>query len=463
MEPLLAASPDDSGDPAPKPDCELEPPPPGYVRRRRIFVGVSMLGTTCVYLLRSNVGVLVIPMAAQFGWDKGVQGEILSAYFFGYVAAQLPGAALAMTIGGRATFLAAAVSASMLSALAPAVAARDPTCFIALRALTGLVEGGAYPAMHGLIAAWARPDERSTAAAWIYSGNYAGTALGLGLTGLQLAFAPWQSVFYAHAGACLAWSLLFSLTVFDSPAQHPSIAAAEVRELDSVRPPPLRPSLRALRSVPLRRMLANPAFVVVVFEHFCCNFSAYVLSSWIPTFLKEQLHEPTDSAGLLAVLPYVAAWSVSLLGGVAADRLIAAGTLSVTATRKIWQCSSLAVTALLLAGVGYATSAPLVLAMLVVAVGASGLTESGYHCNHIDLFPQYASAAFSCTNLVGNLGGVVGPWLVGSLLASAPQTPAGTPAATAWPTVFLITAGVNVFGAVIWAAFASGEKQQVGD
>lgn len=463
--------------PAAAPDIAHEPLPPGYVRRRTVFVAVAFLGTTVVYLTRSNLGVAIIPMAEQFSWSKTTQGQLLSSYYYGYVAAQVVGGPLAVAVGGRRVVAGCALVAAALGALTPLAATAGPGAVTAVRATMGLVEGAIYPSIHALIAAWAPPGERSAACATIYAGNYAGTALALGLTGAQLASAGapawawarlaggdqgWAAVFYVHAGAALAWVCLWWCTVYDGPGAHPHIHPAEVAEIvgAAAAAPPPPPSLDALRAVPWRGLLSSPPFWAVVVNHFTTNFSTYVLSSWIPTFVKDALGQPIDAAGALAVLPYVAALVIALAGGVAADRVIASRALSTTAVRKLWQCTSQAVTAAALVGVSFVSAPAAAVTLLVAAVGASGLTESGYHGNHIDIAPRCAGVAFAITNFVGNCGGIVGPQLVGALLDPGPGAAAGAnPTSAQWREMFVLTAGANVFGGIVWATLASGEKQ----
>ena len=452
-----------------------------WLRQRHIFVAVSFFGTTLVYFLRSNLSVAIVPMAAQYAWSKTFEGMAISAYFYGYVAAQAFGGPLALSVGGRRTVAVCATVAAFLGLLTPLAAEAGRGPLIATRAAMGLAEGAIFPSIHMLIAQWAPRDERSMFAATIYSGNSLGTALALGLTGAQLASADdagwawarigggtsaWPAVFYVHSTVALAWVILWWICVYDTPELHPRISKAEVVEIRGMagnaatESTPQPPSLAALRAVPWRRLFTCVPFWAIVANHFTTNFTTYVLSSWIPTFIKEQLGQPIDAAGALAVLPYVACALVAVLGGLAADRVIASRMLGTTAVRKLWQCSSQVITAAVLLGVAQVASPAAAIAMLVVVVGASGLTEAGYHCNHIDIAPAYAGVAFALTNLVGNCGGIVGPQLVGAMLDPGPGAPAGAVPTTAmWRSVFGLTAGVNMVGCIVWAAFASGNVQ----
>ena len=458
-------------------DLDAAPPDVFYFPRRYVFIGLSLMGTTASYMLRSNLSTAIIPMAAQFGWSKAEQGTVLSAFFIGYVLVQLPGGLAAMRFGGSRVFLAGICAAAVLTLLTPLAAVHSLASLVALRVCQGFVEGGMYPAMHTLIAAWALPNERSVTASWIYSGNYLGTALGLGLTGALLASdaggrgggaspwawariaggsSSWPAAFYTQGVAVLVWAAVWAASVYSSPLAHPSIHASERGKIEASRPSAPPPTLASIRAIPWRAILTNVPFYAVVVNHFVTNFCNYILMSWSTTYIKEQLHTPVDAAGLLGLLPYLAAWAVSLGAGVAADALISTGTASTTTVRKAWQCIALCACGLLLASMGYVGSSVGAMAMLTLAVGFLGFTESGYHCNHVDLFPAHAGIAFALTNVVGNMGGVVGPSLVGVIL----NTSDGSDASPAqWRTVFFVCAALNGVGALVWAAFASGRQQ----
>ena len=48
------------------------------------------LGWIIAYLNRINLSAAIIPIAAEKSWDTGMQGYVLSAFFYGYAPFQLP-------------------------------------------------------------------------------------------------------------------------------------------------------------------------------------------------------------------------------------------------------------------------------------------------------------------------------------------------------------------------------------
>jgi hypothetical protein len=55
------------------------------------------------------------------------------------------------------------------------------------------------------------------------------------------------------------------------------------------------------------------------------------------------------------------------------------------------------------------------IALLTVGVGSSGLMVSGWHLNHQDLSPRYASVIAGFTAVIGTSAGIISPIVAGLL------------------------------------------------
>jgi hypothetical protein len=63
----------------------------------------------------------------------------------------------------------------------------------------------------------------------------------------------------------------------------------------------------------------------------------------------------------------------------------------------------------------YVTNPYLGIALLTVGVGSSGLMVSGWHLNHQDLSPRYASVLAGFTAVIGTTAGILSPIVAGLL------------------------------------------------
>nr|CAD7441653.1 unnamed protein product [Timema bartmani] len=129
----------------------------------------------------------IFPQDGEFTWSEETQGFILSGYFYGYAAGQLPGGILAERYGGKLVFGLGTFISALLTVVSPFAVWVSDELFFALRLLEGLAGvtivlnhkafGGigrvplehdyrlfqsvTFPAIQYMISNWAPPDERS--------------------------------------------------------------------------------------------------------------------------------------------------------------------------------------------------------------------------------------------------------------------------------------------------------------
>lgn len=92
----------------------------------------------------------------------------------------------------------------------------------------------------------------------------------------------------------------------------------------------------------------------------------------------------------------------------------------------------------------------IIVAFMSLAFAFGAWSRGGLYCNHQDLSPKYASALLGITNTAGALPGVLGVTFAGYLLDLT----------ASWPmAVFFPTAVCQIFGAIVYTALASSERQ----
>eukprot|EP00911_Craspedida_sp_UC1_P001061 UC1_evm1s797 len=144
---------------------------------------MAMFGFMNVYALRVNLSVAAVAMAREFYWSNSEKGNVLSAFFFGYICTQVLGGYVAARYGGKYVYGCGVLVTTLLTLLTPLVAHNMPA-LLALRVVEGFGEGVTYPAMHAIWSVWAPPLERSKLAAIGYSGAYLGTVIALPISGI---------------------------------------------------------------------------------------------------------------------------------------------------------------------------------------------------------------------------------------------------------------------------------------
>ena len=124
---------------------------------RQTLILLLWLCDICLYMARTNVSVAV---ASMFPSDSS-EGNLLSAFYWGYMLFQIPAGWLASRFGGSAVLVMAVVVWSVASASSCFTGGNLPALF-ALRVVVGCAESCTYPSMSQLASVWFPYEERGT-------------------------------------------------------------------------------------------------------------------------------------------------------------------------------------------------------------------------------------------------------------------------------------------------------------
>ena len=119
-----------------------------------------------------------------------------------------------------------------------------------------------------------------------------------------------------------------------------------------------------------------------------------------------------------------------------------------TFVRKFMQISGLLGAALCMWNARGVTSPDTAVLLMCGALGALAMTWGGFISNHLDIAPRHADVLMGITNTAGTIPGVVGVTVTGWLVD----------ASGSYTSAFVLAACVNVFGAVVWALFATARR-----
>jgi hypothetical protein len=113
----------------------------------------------------------------------------------------------------------------------------------------------------------------------------------------------------------------------------------------------------------------------------------------------------------LSALPYCVLLVITIASAPVADRLISNKTLTIGATRKVFNLIGTLIPAATLFALGFADGSQkdLTLALLVLAVASTGLIYSGSQVNLIDLAPNHAGTLLGIANGSSTVCSILGP------------------------------------------------------
>jgi ACS family sodium-dependent inorganic phosphate cotransporter len=410
--------------------------------KRYNIVALCFCAIFICYIDRVNISVASIAMRDQFGWSETEKGFVLSSFFIGYMLAMGVAGWISDRYGAKRVLGFAVVWWSLCTIVTPFAAYASFGILIAARIAMGIGEAATVPGSYGMFARWIPPQERARAVSLFISGIPIGTLFGLVVTGWIVAEFGWPAAFYSFGLAGLLWVPFWYIIVHDEPRKHPNISGEELALIGD-----LGHKSGKKKSFPWRVFMRLPAFWALLINHFCSNMVLYISLAWLPSYFRDVQGLSIGGAGLYSAAPWLVMFLMTNVGGWVADRMIARG-ISTTAVRKIMQISGLLGAAAFLLLLQYATSANVAVTMLCAVLGLASFTVSGYGTNHLDIAPNHAGLLMGITNTFGTIPGVVGVALTGFLIDVT-----GT-----YNSVFVMVAGVNVVGAIIWALFSSGER-----
>ncbi|CAI5478403.1 unnamed protein product [Closterium sp. Yama58-4] len=411
---------------------------------------------------RVNMSIAVLPMAEQFQWSPATVGLVQSSFFWGYLLTQVAGGVWADTIGGKQVLGFGVVWWSLATVLTPIAASLGLPALLFARACMGVGEGVAMPAMNNLLSKWVPVRERSRSLALVYSGMYLGSVAGLSLSPAIIHAFAWPSVFYSFGALGLVWFAFWQTKAFSSPAEDPSVSAAERALIADTGAQngqgagkgqeggggPHLEGGEALRlsTIPWKVLLSKAPVWAIIISHFCHNWGVFILLTWMPTYYHDVLGFNLTESGLFAVLPWLTMAIASNVGGWIADTLIARG-LSVTLVRKVMQSIGFLGPAICLSLLSTVKSPVAAIALLMLSQGTDAFSQSGLYSNHQDIGPRYAGILLGLSNSAGVLAGVFGTYVTGQILQNG-----------SWDEVFTVAVALYLVGTVVWNVFATGER-----
>lgn len=384
-------------------------------------------------------------MAKEFDWDKTQSGSILGCFFWGYTMTQFLGGYLSDRVGGDIVVPIAACFWSLLTLWTPQFAYLSTNKYVTLhilvlsRVLLGMFQGFHYPGISSIISRKVSEQDRSLTFSFISAGSHLGTLISGSIGSVLLERYGWQSVFYFVGICSIVWLLFMRFILIAKHRQKylPFILAessAEEKQEKIER-----------EGVPWLTLLIKPAFWSLLIGHFCEQNAFYILLSWLPTYFHENY--PDAKGWVFNVVPWIVSMFSSVISGWLADKMLVKG-YTVTFVRKFIETISLMGTAIALISLSYTTTFSGALFSMALAVACCGFHNSGILVNPQDIAPKHAGSVFGIMNMAGAIPGFVGVYMAGHILE----------ATKSWAAVFNQTAGVCIFGCIVYLIFGTGKR-----
>jgi ACS family tartrate transporter-like MFS transporter len=363
------------------------------------------------YLARVNVGSAALQMTGDLGFSNSVLGFGAGIFFIGYFIFQIPLTLLTEYWSAKKFITLSLIAWGALGALTGFIGtARE---FYWVRFFLGIAQAGFFPGVLVYLTYWYRQADRGKAVAMfmtaIPASNMIGSALAAALMRLDwLGLRGWRWLFILEGAPAVLAGLFAYFYLTDRPGDAAWLKSDErewiTREIerDHERKRTHQPKIGTLEA------LRHPQVLVLCVILFCYITNSVGLGSWLPKIVQRISGLSTSQVLLVSAIPWLCAIPAMLLTAWHSDS---------TGERR-WHASI----ALFFVGVALSASiaagSHLVFAMAAFSLAAMALysfPSPFWVLPTMFLTGPAAAASIALINASGNLGGFVGPYVIGYL------------------------------------------------
>jgi len=390
-----------------RPDADVES---ALAKARGRLLPFLFLLYVVSYLDRVNVGFAALQMNEAIGLSNFTYSLGAGIFFLSYTLFEVPSNIILARVGARLWIARIMITWGLVSASMMFV--RSASAFYVLRFALGAAEAGFFPGIIYCLTRWFPSDERARAiagfmtavvVAGIIGGPLSGFLLSLGGTG---GLAGWQWLFVLEGLP----AVVLGIVVLRLLPEQPSDASVLTG---------LTPAERTALMSRLEEESAAPGVVVRSFAgavasgrvwllavvYFTIPVALYAMGFWLPQIIKSAVGGSDTMAAVLTAVPYA----------VAAVGMVMVGRHSDRTGERRWHIA-------VSAGVGgaaFAASAfvhglvPSLVTLSLAMLGLASMLGPFWTLATSLMSGVGAAAGIALVNSVGNIGGFVGPNIIG--------------------------------------------------
>ncbi|MQA17035.1 MAG: MFS transporter [Pseudonocardiaceae bacterium] len=388
--------------------------PPNAELERRVLAKVTwrlmpllMLGVFINYVDRVNIGVASVPMSEDLGLSAAAFGLAAGLFYLGYLVFEIP-SNIALARFGARIWLARIMMTWGLCTIALAFTAGEWSLNI-LRFLVGAAEAGFYPGVLLYLSFWFPARALAKAYALFTAGIPVSLALASVVTAAlllldgTLGWAGWRWAFLLEGIVPILLAFLMLFLLVDHPSKAKWLSPEERDYLEA------QVTVRGAHATEgaglLMRVLSSGTAWLFSVLYFSMTIGFWSITYWMPRIVGERFDIDATQAGLISSIPWVLA---------IAAIIISPRTSARTGDRRWHMFGGLGAAAIGLY-LGAAADSP-VLALIGLSLGAAGFFAT------IPLFWDQAAkffagaaavVALAMINSLGNVSGLVGPYVLG--------------------------------------------------
>jgi ACS family tartrate transporter-like MFS transporter len=386
------------------------------------------------YLDRVNVGFAAIDMNRDLGFSAAVYGMGSGLFFLTYTLLEVPSNLMLARFGARAWI--ARIMFTWGLASTAMIFVTGPTSFYLLRLLLGAAEAGFFPGIILYLTHWFPARERARAVGLFMTATAMAGVIGAPLSSalLQLdgtfGLKGWQWLFLIEGLPAMLLAPVVLKTMTEQPAEATWLTRDErdwlAREMAAEH------AETAHAHVTLREALLSARLWLVSVPYLLIVIAFYGVSFWLPQIVQANSGLGSATVVLLSAIPYVSATIGLVVVGASSDRF----------RERRWHVAVpclIGATGFVLTVMAPQTLAVSLATLSIASFGIWGTLGPFWTLPTAFLRGTAAAGGIALVNSVGNVGGFVGPILIGWIRDSTGQFAPG----------LLTLAGILVLGAVV--------------
>ncbi|MEH3148573.1 MAG: MFS transporter [Methylobacterium frigidaeris] len=359
------------------------------------------------FLDRVNIGFAALTMNKDLGFSSAVFGFGAGVFFFGYFLFEVPSNIILDKVGARLWIARVMITWGFISGGFAFI--EGETSFYILRFLLGAAEAGFFPGIILYLSYWFPARYRAGVVSLFMAAAPVSVVLGSPISSLLLemdgllGFRGWQWMFVIEALPAVVLGVVVLFYMTDRPEKATWLSDDQrawlVAEMAQE-----RASKQAAARHSILSGLADLRVLALALVYFGTSAGLYTLGIWAPQIIKS-FGLSTIQVGLLNAVPPTLAVVAMILWARHSDRT----------GERTWHvviACLVAAAGLLLAG-GAASVAAVVAALSLVNVGISAAKPPLWAMPTAFLSGPAAAVGIATINSIGNLGGFVGPWVIG--------------------------------------------------
>jgi MFS transporter, ACS family, tartrate transporter len=384
------------------------------------LIPVLLVLYVIAYLDRVNVTFAQDKLQEDLGFSSAVYGFGAGVFFIGYFFLEVPSNLALHRFGARKWMARIMITWGIISACTMFV--QGAASFYAVRFLLGVAEAGFFPGMILYLSYWFPARERAKAVGFFMSAIAISYAIGAPISGGIMSvfggvagLSDWQWLFLIEAIPAVLAGIFVLFYLDDGPEDATWLEDDEKRWLARRLEGEERARMRAERHT-VGEAMKDRRVLTFGLLYFCMVVNVYGLSFWVGEIVDNIGGLSDVGKGFVTAIPY----AVAIVGLVVISR-----RSDRTGERKghVSVCLAIAAVAFIVSTVVSPVAAVGALAIgLFFLLGAHPVF---WTMPAALLSGTAAAAGIALINSIGNLGGFVGPYLVGLLEDATGSTDGG--------------------------------------